>query len=79
MATSPARKLHADRAYDAIKSSQQTGAYPANEAAPLGIHVSGKTAGLAVEIIGLPRGTAISSGRPLGPGAGLAAPATPGD
>jgi hypothetical protein len=48
---------------------QQTGAYPANEAAPIGIRVSGKTAGLAVEIIGLPRGTAISSGRPLGAGA----------
>jgi len=48
--------------------SQQTGAYAANEAAPLGIRVSGKTAGLAVEIIGLPRGTAISSGRPLGAG-----------
>ena len=48
--------------------SQQTAVYPVNEAAPLGIQVSGRTVGLAVEIIGLPRGTAISSGRPLGAG-----------
>jgi len=35
---------------------------------PLGIQVSGKAAGLALEISGLPAGTTISSGRPLGAG-----------
>ena len=36
---------------------------------PLGVQVTGETAGLALEISGLPTGMTISSGRPLGAGA----------
>jgi Calcineurin-like phosphoesterase len=36
---------------------------------PLGVQVTGETAGLALEISGLPTGMTLSSGRPLGAGA----------
>jgi len=45
---------------------QQNNASAADGAIPLGIRVSGETAGLALEISGLPTGTTLSSGRPLG-------------
>jgi hypothetical protein len=47
---------------------QQNDSYAAGDTIPLGIQVSGEAAGLAVEISGLPTGTTISSGRPLGAG-----------
>jgi hypothetical protein len=46
--------------------AQQNNASAGDGAIPLGIGVSGETAGLALEISGLPNGTTLSSGRPLG-------------
>ena len=46
--------------------AQQNNAFAADGATPLGIRVSGEAVGLAVEIRGLPTGTTLSSGRPLG-------------
>ena len=46
--------------------AQQNNAFVADGAIPLGIRVSGEAVGLAVEIRGLPTGTTLSSGRPLG-------------
>jgi hypothetical protein len=47
----------------------QSISYVAPDTIPLGIRVGGETLGLALEITGLPNGTAISRGRPL-PGGG---------
>jgi DnaJ domain len=47
---------------------QQNDSYAAGDTIPLGLQVSGEAAGLAVEISGLPTGTTVSSGRPLGAG-----------
>ena len=49
--------------------SQQSTSYIAADSIPLGIRVDGKADGMALEISGLPTGTTISSGRPLGIGA----------
>ena len=65
----PPERPHARARPELRLVSQQAAAYSADEPVPLGIQVSGEAAGLAVEIIGLPAGTAISSGRPLGAGA----------
>jgi hypothetical protein len=47
---------------------QQSELYASDDAIPLGLQVSGDTIGVALEISGLPDGTTLSSGRPLGGG-----------
>jgi len=51
-----------------LRVISQNNASAGDDTIPLGIQVSGGVAGLALEISGLPNGTTISSGRPLGTG-----------
>jgi len=51
-----------------LRVISQNNASAGDDTIPLGIQVSGGVAGLALEISGLPTGTTISSGRPLGTG-----------
>jgi len=64
---------HPEQPAPAVQSTsslilQQSVSYAAADSMPLGIQVSGQEEGLALEISGLPSGTTISSGRPLGRG-----------
>jgi uncharacterized protein YoaH (UPF0181 family) len=45
---------------------QQNDSYASNDTIPLGLQITGEAAGMAVEITGLPPGTTLSSGRPMG-------------